>query len=580
MKTLKDYLIEGAREDLIPLMDEWTKCPLSVSAPIALEVAGQHPELSPEEAAERAGYRWLTMKYPPITQQVQESSQAVAKILQAYHLPKWAIIAWGMVVLLLLGAILARSEPKPHFAFTIPQGTLYQIGGGPFVRVQDEGTTIKTWAAGMAVFNFTGGGITCTAAGSTVTCNVPTGGGGASLDAITAALAAATINNGDNAIVWNWSLTTADKIAFKFGENVASTATGTPILLNIQTLAASTAHPFQATARGTANGIRVDAATGLLAAIGTGGIQASDLVAASAVVADGEIVSAYSGVGACAANTWASTLTRNAAPTCTQPGFSNLSGSAARGQLPAQVVYDDEANTYGAFLQNFTSASLRIPNGLTDPGTCTVGDIFMDTDAAVGARYRLCTALNTWISIDNPFGAAIDDAELASNYSGIGSCTNQVVTATVDNAAPTCAGVSSAMISDGVVASADLATANKTDTKSMVLFDPVTGDSGRIQWEPGKAITITRVYCSVKAATSVTVNLNKRVETTPDTAGTDVLSAGLVCDTNAQTSCASGCDVATITSAGVTARQIAALTISAVTGTPDTLRVIAEYTVD
>ena len=275
-----------------------------------------------------------------------------------------------------------------------------------------------------------------------------------------------------------------------------------------------------------------------------------------------------------------SSLITTCCPHIPQPGFSNLSGSAARGQLPAQVVYDDEANTYGAFLQNFTSASLRIPNGLTDPGTCTVGDIFMDTDAAVGARYRLCTALNTWISIDNPFGAAIDDAELASNYSGIGSCTNQVVTATVDNAAPTCAGVSSAMISDGVVASADLATANKTDTKSMVLFDPVTGDSGRIQWEPGKAITITRVYCSVKAATSVTVNLNKRVETTPDTAGTDVLSAGLVCDTNAQTSCASGCDVATITSAGVTARQIAALTISAVTGTPDTLRVIAEYTVD
>lgn len=54
--------------------------------------------------------------------------------------------------------------------------------------------------------------------------------------------------------------------------------------------------------------------------------------ATCASVVDTDISPAYSGVGACGANTWASTLTRNASPTCTQPAFSNLSGSASIAQ--------------------------------------------------------------------------------------------------------------------------------------------------------------------------------------------------------------------------------------------------------
>jgi hypothetical protein len=84
----------------------------------------------------------------------------------------------------------------------------------------------------------------------------------------------------------------------------------------------------------------------------------------------------------------------------------------------------------------------------------------------------------------------------------------------------------------------------------------------------------------VKAATSVTWNLNKRAEATPDVAGTDVLSAGLVADTNGQSSCSAGCDVNTITSAAWTAHTPLALTISAVTGTPDTFRACFDYRVD
>lgn len=102
------------------------------------------------------------------------------------------------------------------------------------------------------------------------------GGGGSALSAISAATAANTLTNGDNAQVWQWALTTASKSAFTFGESAASTATGTPILFNINTLSTSTANPFQVTAGGTANGVRVNT-SGVLSAIGTGAVNANQV---------------------------------------------------------------------------------------------------------------------------------------------------------------------------------------------------------------------------------------------------------------------------------------------------------------
>ena len=63
----------------------------------------------------------------------------------------------------------------------------------------------------------------------------------------------------------NWSLTTNTTVAFKFSENVASTASGST-LLAIQTIATSPLLPLVVTAQGTANGVEVDT-TGNLQAI-------------------------------------------------------------------------------------------------------------------------------------------------------------------------------------------------------------------------------------------------------------------------------------------------------------------------
>jgi hypothetical protein len=53
-----------------------------------------------------------------------------------------------------------------------------------------------------------------------------------------------------------------------------------------------------------------------------------------------EAAGTFSGIGACAANQWASTLNDGAAPTCTQPAFSNLSGAVTDAQVPNTITID------------------------------------------------------------------------------------------------------------------------------------------------------------------------------------------------------------------------------------------------
>lgn len=71
-----------------------------------------------------------------------------------------------------------------------------------------------------------------------------------------------------------------------------------------------------------------------------------------------EASGAFSGVGACAANQWASTLNDGASATCTQPGFSNLSGAATDAQIPNTITV--EAFPVGAVFISISS---------TNPGT-------------------------------------------------------------------------------------------------------------------------------------------------------------------------------------------------------------------
>jgi len=161
-----------------------------------------------------------------------------------------------------------------------------------------DGSTYLTNAVAL----FDGTKITTTAVNSTgviqcltqVSSGVPawsscTGTPSAVLSSLTSAVAGNTLNSGDNAQVWNWSLTTASKKAFRFSENVAGTATTTAILIAIDTLNTSTVFPFQATAQGTANGVQLNTSA-VFQPIGTGTIKANDI---SLVSAGGDLTGTY-----------------------------------------------------------------------------------------------------------------------------------------------------------------------------------------------------------------------------------------------------------------------------------------------
>jgi len=156
-----------------------------------------------------------------------------------------------------------------------------------------------------------------------------------------------------------------------------------------------------------------------------------------------------------------------------------------------------------------------------------------------------------------------DIVESSLGASGTGACTNQFVATLNSDSAPTC----------NTVQTEDSSAGLKTTTKDITIFDPVAGDSGRVQITWPKNVTITRVWCNVKAATNVVIQLNTRVEGTPDVSGTDVLTASLTCITT-------GANTTSFAAAAVTSRSPVALTISSVSGTPDTLRVHIESTVD
>jgi len=155
-------------------------------------------------------------------------------------------------------------------------------------------------------------------------------------------------------------------------------------------------------------------------------------------------------------------------------------------------------------------------------------------------------------------------------YSSSGTALDCNVDPVVDTNTTYTAGRSLTLDGTTINADAELYTDN---IFTFNLENPVTGDDGDFG-HPGVAVafTVTKVICNTDTGTA-TINIEERVSTTPNTAGTDILSTDLVCDSNRQSSCASGCDVNTITNARIDAEDVLALMISAVANSPTKLRV-------
>ncbi len=179
-----------------------------------------------------------------------------------------------------------------------------------------------------------------------------------------------------------------------------------------------------------------------------------------------------------------------------------------------QTVINGNRIITGSWDASDAGSTKPVKTGTTLPATCSTSEVFFKSDATAGKNLYACTAANTWTQV-----------------------------------------------------------AEHKGTKSLTLFDPVASDSGRIQIMFPAAVTITRIACSVKAANTVSINLDERATATPDMSGTAVMGSALDCDTDQAVS-------TSFSNAGIAARVPLALTISAVSGTPDTLRVYIEYSVD
>lgn len=85
------------------------------------------------------------------------------------------------------------------------------------------------------------------------------------------------------------------------------------------------------------------------------------------------------------------------------------SGSGVGNSLDTEVMWNNSGTADGistlttdgsdlTFTGTFNAGggTLEIPNGITLPAFCTIGQQFMDTDATTGQRHYLCESTNTW----------------------------------------------------------------------------------------------------------------------------------------------------------------------------------------
>jgi hypothetical protein len=104
-------------------------------------------------------------------------------------------------------------------------------------------------------------------------------------------------------------------------------------------------------------------------------------------------------------------------------------------------------------------------------------------------------------------------------------------------------------------------------SKDISILLPTTGDTNKAQMQFFAAATLTKVSCSTLGASSTaTIQLDKRAEATPNTAGTDALTSTLVCDTDRQST-------TSFSSAAVAANQVLNLQITATANTPEVVRI-------
>lgn len=108
-----------------------------------------------------------------------------------------------------------------------------------------------------------------------------------------------------------------------------------------------------------------------------------------------------------------------------------------------------------------------------------------------------------------------------------------------------------------------------TGSISIGIESPTTSDNALAQHKFSTAVTINRISCSTDVGTA-TIQFDERSESTPNSAGTDVMSSTLVCDNDTQAT-------TSFDNAGIAADAILNLDIDATASTPGVVRIHIDY---
>ena len=185
-------------------------------------------------------------------------------------------------------------------------------------------------SAGAYTFLTAGSGLTIT--DTTITASAS-----AAWTGITAGSGSATTDNGDSDIVYRVAQTTASRISWRFTESAAGVSTGTPVVVQIDTVAASTAIPLMVKSR-TNEVFRISATTTqILAANGAKALPAYSFQADSD---SGIFFSAGSGLGI--AHNGVDTLFVQSS----KVRISETSSVATDGDAPGTLNVFDTASTF------------------------------------------------------------------------------------------------------------------------------------------------------------------------------------------------------------------------------------------
>ncbi len=496
----------------------------------------------------------------------------------------------------------AASGQKAYVATgTNPCAWEVQGGGGSAHIIKEEGGTGLTQRTNL---NFIGTTVTATDnAGTDSTDITITGGGGGATTAL------------DNlvSVAINTALLPNVAAAFDFGSALLpfkdiffAGASGTPGTNNFKLTGTSTSGTRTITAAD-GNSVTVvpeaGSANNFLTAISTAGAIFKAQPSCSSLSNGATGCSTTVGTAATHADTdFEVPLTFGAGVVRSTNTISTASGEAdflASGALTCGAGTQGKAQVHTTPLQycdNAANPTLRYTAYANSAGkatsaatadTATNGVIAVSPGAGIahfaGATQTVTSSAVVDADISSTIGVAHGGTALATLtahalYAGNGTSAPTALAVGATNTV--LLGNTGADPSFGAVSSGHLAAANKTLSKDIHIKSPVTGDSNMVQIYWPATVTITRVACSIDTGTSVTINFDERAEATPNTAGTNTLSADLVCDTNSQTSCSSGCDVNTISDSGIAIRVPHNLQITGVSGTVNVLRVHLEATIN